>query len=160
MQCSGNRKLRQRQSGFSLLELLISNAVLVVIFAISTQHVIVMIRDHAKQQLAFQFMHARLLAQYFLKKDLATARLVSYSAGQLIIQNDQVIVYDLRDSVIPHQDPRHALALYRTDGVRRAEALVEGLVGWQISQDGSAIKIVLHFKDQQRLEIKRCLSSA
>lgn len=148
MQCSNKLK------AYALVELLISNAIFVVMLCISMHYLALVSKTYLKIQRDFAYDEARLVARHYLLQDVKNAADVQFSLQRLMIIKDQIITYDLRPSVIPKNDPRHAFALYREDGITRAEALVEGIIDWRISLEPKVIKILIMFKDQQNLEIK------
>lgn len=138
--------------GYSILETLISQAILLVIINISMQCMIFATYHYLNVQQSFDYTIARLIAQHYILQDLHDAKHVYFTADQLnILFENSLITYALRPSILPTSNHMHALALYRKTPNSRFEALVEGIVSWHMHTEAQCLAI--RFKDKQIIYI-------
>lgn len=149
----------KNNSGFSLLELLISTTIGLVIISITMHYLCIISKINIQLQEQFEYQHAQLIADHYLSVDVRNASSIStdqLSANNLLLYYDTKqqtkIIYYLRKSITPSFNHLHSYTLYRDDQNSVAIALVEGIVNFQVTIK-QAIYISILFKNNQKLEL-------
>lgn len=174
--------IKARLYAYTLLNLLISTVICTIILSGCVHYIFIMLLSNNKLQKHFDYQLQQLSAKHYLALDLRNASystitickaaidfcMVTESVQKLIDKHDikggsaiisilnqeQNILYYLRQSITPTINHLHSYTLYRDDITHNSVALIEGLTDMQaLIKDNHSVNITLTLKNDKTWEL-------